>query len=266
MNNQLFVNCALMIRKVMKLCCVRDLLRSFAHFMLYSSIVCYEIHVKLVHITARWIGTIVYRVTLNEMLVCTFSIHARMTKFCQDVCSDNLWLYAHVRIWRDVIDACLVVWLLSYASVWTSCLVNRSISRFRLIALHVKIYKFWRDALLVVVMLKFWRDVFSDLYISQSDRCLRKNMTRCWVWLTHVSQFNSFCMSSSNEMSFQLIVISLPTCALHMRVKILTRCLQWFIYFAIYDFVTLCSLYMLRSCRDVLIDNMSRSLRSLLAC
>ena len=51
------------------LCYVRDLLRSPAHFMLYSPVVCYEIHVKLAHTSARWIGTIAYRVDDDEMLL-----------------------------------------------------------------------------------------------------------------------------------------------------------------------------------------------------
>ena len=86
------INCSsivfCLIKKVMKLCCVRDFLRSFAHFMLCFSIICYEIHVKLIHINVRWIETIIYRVILNEMFVCTFSIHVRMFKFCQNVCND----------------------------------------------------------------------------------------------------------------------------------------------------------------------------------
>ena len=45
----------------------------------------YEIHVKLIHINYCWIETIIYRVILNEMFVCNFSIHVCMSKFCQDV-------------------------------------------------------------------------------------------------------------------------------------------------------------------------------------
>ena len=66
-------------------CCVRDLLRSFAHFTLYSSIVCYEIHVKLVHISVRWIETTVYRVIFDELLSRKSLIHVCMFRFCQDV-------------------------------------------------------------------------------------------------------------------------------------------------------------------------------------
>ena len=51
--------------------------------LLYSSIDRYEIHVKSAHINSRWIGTIAYRVTLNEMFNRRSLIHARMFRFCQ---------------------------------------------------------------------------------------------------------------------------------------------------------------------------------------
>ena len=61
-------------------CCVRDFRWSFAHFMFYFPIVCYEIHVKLAHISARWIGTIAYRVDWDEML----AAHFRFMLACLD--------------------------------------------------------------------------------------------------------------------------------------------------------------------------------------
>ena len=42
-----------------------------APFMLYSPAARYEIHATLAHINSRWIGTIAYRVNLNEMLACS---------------------------------------------------------------------------------------------------------------------------------------------------------------------------------------------------
>ena len=59
--------------------CARSF-RSFAHFMFYSSIVCYEIHVKLIHISVHWIETIAYRVVWNEML----DAHFRFMLACLD--------------------------------------------------------------------------------------------------------------------------------------------------------------------------------------
>ena len=43
--------------------------------MLYSPVVCYEIQFKLAHANARWIGTIAYRITYDEMLACRSLIH-----------------------------------------------------------------------------------------------------------------------------------------------------------------------------------------------
>ena len=83
------VNCLSIVlcttRKAMKLCCVRDLLRSPAHFTLYSPVVCYEIRVKLAHTSARWIETTTYRVIFDELLPRKSLIHACMLKSCQDV-------------------------------------------------------------------------------------------------------------------------------------------------------------------------------------
>ena len=65
-------------KNVMKLCCVRDFLRSFAHFMFYFPIICYDIHIKLIHINARWIETIIYRVNRIEL----FDAHFRFMFAC----------------------------------------------------------------------------------------------------------------------------------------------------------------------------------------
>ena len=213
------INCSsivrCMIKKVMKLCCVRDFLRSFAHFMFYFPIVCYEIHVKLTHISARWIETIAYRVILNEMLVCTFSIHVRMFRFCQDVCSDNLWSYAHVKIWRDVIDVCFVVWLFSYASVWTSCFA-------------IDLYLVFNLYITCENIKKFRRDVCNDLWISQFSIVVCARIWRDAVICSRMSRSLIFFVCfSSDEMFFHLIVISLSTCALLKNyTEVLTRCLR----------------------------------------
>ena len=77
-----------MTKKVMNFFYVRDFLRSLflnAQFMLYFLIVCYDIHITLIHVNARWIETIIYRVTYNEMFVRRFLIHARMSEFCRNV-------------------------------------------------------------------------------------------------------------------------------------------------------------------------------------
>ena len=93
-----------MTRKIMKICAECEIFYDHqflkAHFLFYFLIICYEIHVKLIHFNSRRIETIIYRVTLNEMLVCNFLIHVRMFKFCQNVCNDivfcNLWFCLHV--------------------------------------------------------------------------------------------------------------------------------------------------------------------------
>ena len=55
-----------------------------ASFMFYFLIICYDIHVKLIHINFCWIETIIYRVILNEMFVCNF--HSCLhVKFCQNI-------------------------------------------------------------------------------------------------------------------------------------------------------------------------------------
>ena len=77
-----------MTKKIMNFFYVRDFLRSLflnAQFMLYALTVCYDIHITLVHVNARWIGTIVYRVIYDEMFVRKSLIHARMFEFCRNV-------------------------------------------------------------------------------------------------------------------------------------------------------------------------------------
>ena len=93
--------------------------------MLYSSADRYEIHVKLVHINSRWIGTIVYRVTLNEMFVCSSLIHVCILQSCRDV-----WQMVYISQFMIVLHARNLIH--SYALVRTRCFDNWSISRFRL--------------------------------------------------------------------------------------------------------------------------------------
>ena len=74
-----------------------------AQFMFYSLIVCYEIHIKLVHVNVCWIETIVYRVICDEMFVRKFLIHTRIFKSCRDVCQmiyiSQFLICLHARIW-----------------------------------------------------------------------------------------------------------------------------------------------------------------------
>ena len=200
MNNQLLVRrlkllSSLFLQNEIMKCQSRNFLWSFAQFMFYFPIICYKIHVKLVHISVYWIETIIYRMILNEMFVCTFSIHARMFKFCQNVCNDNLWSYAHVKIWRNIIDACFVVWFFSNVSTCSNS--DETFVRFICFAIF--------------------------------DRCLRKNIEMlCLIHACFVISISFVCFSS-NEMFFHLIVISLSICALSKDyTEILTRCLQRF--------------------------------------
>ena len=80
---------------VCEIFCDRRLLHVW--FMLYFSIVCYEIHIKLAHVNARWIETIVYRMTYHETFARSFLIHARMSKSCQDVCIDFILQFMTLR-------------------------------------------------------------------------------------------------------------------------------------------------------------------------
>ena len=119
------------IKKIMKLCCVRDLLRSFAYFMLYFPIVCYEIHVKLAHINARWIEMTTYRVIYDEMFVCKFLIHARMSVLCRDVCSDS-YLAIYDRV-------CMFV-------IWFLCMLNSNEMSWQLIYISLPTCRItWRN-------------------------------------------------------------------------------------------------------------------------
>ena len=52
-------------------------------FLFYFLIVCHEIHVKLIYINSRWIETIIYRMTLNEMFACNFLIHVSCLNFVE---------------------------------------------------------------------------------------------------------------------------------------------------------------------------------------
>ena len=73
-------NVLCMTRENHEVSCFSEIFRDHhflkTQFLFYSLIVCYEIHVKLAHINSRWIETIAYRVTLSEMFVCNFLIHA----------------------------------------------------------------------------------------------------------------------------------------------------------------------------------------------
>ena len=68
-----------MTRKNHEILCFSEIFRDHhflkTQFLFYFLIICYEIHVKLIHINFRWIETIIYRVILSEMFVCNFLIH-----------------------------------------------------------------------------------------------------------------------------------------------------------------------------------------------
>ena len=75
------------------------------------------------------------------------------------------------------IDACLVVWLLSYASVRTRCLDKWSISRFRLVALHMRVYISFDEMSWQTIYMSrsFWLRSISSILVSHAQiltRCL----------------------------------------------------------------------------------------------
>ena len=194
------------------LCCVRNLRRSSAHFMLYFPVVCYEIHVKLIHISARWIETITYRVTLNEVLSCSSLIHVS----CLNSVEMSEWLISR-KFW-----SCLHVLDLtsSYVSIWTRCLDSWSMSRFRLIvALHVRIYltrcldkrfisrNFWLCSVFrllctcsnsVEMLAMTYLAIYDLLACSNRARCSMNHLARLLIWSAYVLRcFSSKCSIKS---------------------------------------------------------------------
>ena len=100
------------------------------HALLFDNLLWYSHKVSSYQCSLNWDDSLSCRLW---DVWCTSSIHVCMSRFCQDARNIfAVWPYTHARIWRDVIDACLVVWLL-YASVRTRNFVNWSISRFRLL-------------------------------------------------------------------------------------------------------------------------------------
>ena len=65
--------------------------------MFYFLTICYEIHIKLIYVNARWIETTNYRMIYYEMFVRYFLIHVcsnSVKMFCNDIIFCNLWFYA----------------------------------------------------------------------------------------------------------------------------------------------------------------------------
>ena len=90
-----------MTEKNHKILCLCEIFSIFifvnAQFMFYFLIVCYEIHVKLIHINSRRNETIVYFIIYHEMFVRNFLIHvcSNFVKiFCNDIIFCNVWFYA----------------------------------------------------------------------------------------------------------------------------------------------------------------------------
>ena len=144
-------------------------MRNFLHhyflktqFLFYFLIMCYEIHVKLIHINFRWIETIIYRVILNEMFVCNFLIHVSCLDFVemfkctfrnfwfvymlkydecfviffQFTCSNLVEMFAIIRI--SQLWSCLYVrdLIFSYVSIRIKCFDNWFIFRFRFLVAY----------------------------------------------------------------------------------------------------------------------------------
>ena len=88
--------------------------------------------------------------------------------------SCSLWLYAHARIWRDAIDACLVVWLLPYASAGRGAL-----------SIGLYLASDLCSTCGSISIQKSWRDACNGLYISQfmTVACMLglQNPARCPV-------------------------------------------------------------------------------------
>ena len=108
-----------MTRKIMKICVMCEIYCDYrflnAFFMFYFPIDRHEIHVKLVHINSRWIETITYRVTLNEMFVCNSLIYIRMSKFWRNVLTKTV-------IFRSFWFVCMLKYdEMCYNDSWTAC-------------------------------------------------------------------------------------------------------------------------------------------------
>ena len=138
-------------------CCVRNFRWSFAHFMFYFSIICYEIHVKLIHINARWIETIIYRV-VNWIEI--FVAHFRFMFAC-------LLKYEKMS--------------LTHANWFLYTLFERNVLQlicisFSTCALHLKIYRNFDEMFAtlyifrnsIVVCAKIWQNVEFDSRIFRN--------------------------------------------------------------------------------------------------
>ena len=76
-----------------------------AQFVFHFLIVCYEIHLKLIHIKFNWIETIIYRVNLNEMFVRNYWFMLACFDFVKIFVTISyfaIMIRLHVKIWRNV--------------------------------------------------------------------------------------------------------------------------------------------------------------------
>ena len=164
------------------------------HALLFDSLLCYSR--KVSSFQFHWTKTIAYRVICNEMFVVDFWFMLACldsVEMFEWFVSRSLWSCLHVKIWRDVLfvrnwrmsrcfdfcyarilTKCFVClqlmhdsWLdYRYVSMRTRCFCNWFVFRFRLVALHVKIYInfekmslqtiYFFQFLTSVDMLKFW--------------------------------------------------------------------------------------------------------------
>ena len=161
-----------------------------AQFMFYSLIICYEIHITLIHINTRWFETIIYRIIYNEMFARKSLIYVRMFRFCQNVYNDfifcNLWFCAHARIWRDI-------WrmFVTYSFLFTCSNSDEMFATIIYFAIFDRVCML-DLSLIFIRMFQFERNVLQLIYISFSTCCttyesITEVLTRCSQ--SYISQF-----------------------------------------------------------------------------